>query len=64
MEFDWNWIWLNYHLLDDVSGFIFAGAADDEVLGPVHELGGESVASARQFGADIRQLTAVVIRRR
>lgn len=44
-------------LLDNVSRFVLLGAANDQILWPVHELGSEAVAAASQLGADVRSLS-------
>ena len=41
------------HSPDDVSGAVLLGAADDQLLGPVHVLGGEPVAAAGELCADV-----------
>lgn len=42
--------------LDNMSGFVLLGAADNQIFWPVHEFSREAVAAARQLGANVGTL--------
>ena len=44
------------HLLDNVAGLVSGDAPHYQVLFPVHEFGGESVAASGQLRTDVRNL--------